>query len=41
MTVIEVKTGAARPEHESQLALYQEAARAVFPAAGSTAACST
>ena len=30
MTVIEVKTGAARPEHESQLALYLEAARALF-----------
>ena len=30
VTVIEVKTGAARPEHESQLVLYQEAARALF-----------
>ena len=30
VTVIEVKTGAARPEHESQLALYLEAARALF-----------
>ena len=30
VTVIEVKTGAARPGHESQLALYVEAARALF-----------
>ncbi len=31
VTVVEVKTGAPRPEHQSQLALYQEAARALFP----------
>ena len=31
VTVVEVKTGASRPEHESQLALYVEAARALFP----------
>ena len=31
VTVIEFKTGAARPEHEAQLALYVEAARALFP----------
>ncbi len=31
VTVVEVKTGAARPEHEPQLALYVEAARALFP----------
>ena len=31
ITVVEVKTGAARPEHESQLAIYVEAARALFP----------
>ena len=31
VTVVEFKTGAARPEHESQLALYVEAARALFP----------
>ncbi len=30
VTVIEIKTGAARPEHESQLALYLEAAQALF-----------
>ena len=30
VTVIEVKTGAPRPEHESQLAIYLEAARALF-----------
>ena len=30
VTVIEVKTGAPRPEHEAQLALYLEAARALF-----------
>ena len=30
VTVVEVKTGAARPGHESQLALYVEAARALF-----------
>ena len=31
VTVVEFKTGAARPEHEAQLALYVEAARALFP----------
>ena len=31
VTVVEFKTGAARPEHESQLALYVEAASALFP----------
>ena len=31
VTVVEVKTGAARPEHGPQLALYVEAARALFP----------
>ncbi len=31
VTVVEVKTGAARPEHGAQLALYVEAARALFP----------
>ena len=31
VTVIEVKTGAPRPEHESQLGIYLEAARALFP----------
>ena len=31
LTVVELKTGAARPEHESQLELYLEAARALFP----------
>ena len=34
VTVVEVKTGAPRPEHESQLALYLEAARAVFSGRG-------
>ena len=34
VTVVEVKTGAPRPEHESQLALYLEAARALFPDCG-------
>ena len=29
--MVEFKTGAARPEHESQLAIYVEAARALFP----------
>ncbi len=31
VTVVEFKTGAARSEHEAQLALYVEAARALFP----------
>ena len=31
VTVVEFKTGAARPEHEPQLALYVEAASALFP----------
>ena len=31
VTVVEFKTGAVRPEHEAQLALYVEAARALFP----------
>ncbi len=31
ITVVELKTGAARPEHERQLALYVEAASALFP----------
>ncbi len=31
VTVVEFKSGAARPEHETQLALYLEAARALFP----------
>ncbi len=31
VTVVEVKTGAPRPEHQAQLELYLEAARALFP----------
>ena len=31
VTVVELKTGARRPEHEAQLALYVDAARALFP----------
>ncbi|MEO2195395.1 MAG: PD-(D/E)XK nuclease family protein, partial [bacterium] len=31
LTVIELKTGAARPHHERQLSLYLDAARALFP----------
>ena len=31
VTVVEVKTGAPRPEHRAQLELYLEAARALFP----------
>jgi RecB family endonuclease NucS len=31
VTVIEVKTGPRAPAHEHQLALYVEAARALFP----------
>jgi len=31
VTVVEFKTGAPRPEHESQLDFYVEAARALFP----------
>ncbi len=31
VTVVELKTGAPRPGHETQLALYLEAARALFP----------
>ena len=34
VTVVEVKTGAPRTEHESQLAIYLEAARALFPDRG-------
>ena len=31
VVVVELKTGARRPEHESQLAIYVDAARAIFP----------
>jgi ATP-dependent exoDNAse (exonuclease V) beta subunit len=31
LTVIELKTGGARPHHERQLSLYLDAARALFP----------
>ena len=31
VTVVELKTGARRPEHEAQLAMYVNAARALFP----------
>ena len=31
VTVVELKTGGRRPEHEAQLALYVDAARALFP----------
>ena len=33
ITVVELKTGLRRPEHESQLQVYVEAARALFPEA--------
>jgi ATP-dependent exoDNAse (exonuclease V) beta subunit len=32
VTVVEIKTGRRAPEHERQLALYVEAAAALFPA---------
>jgi ATP-dependent exoDNAse (exonuclease V) beta subunit len=32
VTVVELKTGRRTPEHAAQLALYVEAARALFPA---------
>ena len=32
VTVVEIKTGRRAPEHERQLALYLEAATALFPA---------
>jgi ATP-dependent exoDNAse (exonuclease V) beta subunit len=31
VVVVELKTGARRPEHEAQLAIYVDAARALFP----------
>ena len=31
VTVIEIKTGRARPEHQAQLDLYLEAARSLYP----------
>ena len=31
VVVVELKTGTRRPEHEAQLALYVDAARALFP----------
>jgi RecB family endonuclease NucS len=33
VTVVELKTGASRPEHEAQFGMYVGAARALFPRA--------
>jgi RecB family exonuclease len=34
IAVLEFKTGRRRPEHEAQTALYQQAARSLFPGSG-------